>query len=146
MSAFAERYWGRLSACMRWTHAEALAERVAGLDGPWYWAEPENEPVPILELTPTKAAGRFRERVTEMQRLKKGEYCNLIFADDPDSPDLVKLFHPRRAGDACRVGGDPIPPWGVLSRMPVDKSVFAPAQSQGDDRRLWQRVLRIGSG
>lgn len=145
MSEFTERYWGRLAACLRWSHAEAVAERLAVAEGPWYWAEPENDPVPVQELTPKEAADRFRERVAEMRRLKKGDYCNLIFADDPEDPGLVKLFHPKRAGDACRVGGDPIPPWGVLSRWPVDKSVFAPAQSGEDTPRLWQRVLRLGT-
>ena len=146
MSAFAERYWGHFGACLRWTDAEALAGRVAAQPGPWYWAEPENDGVPVHTLDADAAAARFREHVAEMQRLKKGAYCNLIFADNSEEPGLIKLFHPRRSGDACRVGGDPIPPWGVLSRYPVDTAVFGTGgETEGESPRLWRRLLRIGS-
>jgi hypothetical protein len=146
MSEFEQRYWGRFSACLRWNDAEAVAERVAAAEGPWYAVNPEEgSGASVVELSPEEAADRLRERLTEMRRLKRGDYCNLVFVDDPESPGLIKAFHPKRAGDACRVGGDPIPPWDLLSRVPIDPVVFAsgeaPAQKQGG----WRRVLRIGS-
>ncbi len=146
MTEFADRYWGRLPACIRWEHAEAAAEHIAGSEVPWYAASPEDgTAAAVQELDAAGAAALLRERLAEMRRLKQGPYCNLVFMDDREAPSLLKLFHPRRAGDACRVGGDPIPPWLVISRLPIDTAAFrrgeAPAQEQG----LWKRVLRIGS-
>ena len=146
MSEFEQRYWQRFSACLRWADAEAVAERVAASEGPWYGASPEDgEGAGVAELTPEEAAERLRQRLAEMQRLKKSDYCNLVFVDDPDRPGMIKAFHPKRAGDACRVGGDPIPPWDLLSRVPIDTSLFASTEAPAQKQGMWQRVLRIGS-
>ena len=146
MSEFEQRYWGRFSGCIRWADAEAVAARVAASEGPWYAASAEEGgEAAVAELSPEAAAERLRERVAEMRRLKRGDYCNLVFVDDPEAPGLVKAFHPKRAGDACRVGGDPIPPWDVLSRSPIDPSVFAPSEAPAQKQGVWKRVLRIGT-
>ena len=106
---------------------------------------PECPPVTVHELSAAETAERFREHVAEMQRIKGGAYCNLVFVDELDSPGLIKAFHPRRSGDACRVGGDPIPPWLLLSRYPVEPAVYAPAPAEAAPVPLWRRVLRISS-
>ncbi|MFP4559885.1 MAG: hypothetical protein ACLFQ3_01055 [Thiohalorhabdus sp.] len=145
MSEFAERYWGSFTGCIRWEQAEAVADRVAAGEGPWYAVSPEaGAAAEVEKLGAGEAAARLRERLGEMRRLKKGDYCNLAFVDDAEEPCLIKLFHPKRAGDACRVGGDPIPPWVVLSRYVVDPEVFAPAREEGQGS-WWQRMIRIGA-
>ncbi|MEF8793056.1 hypothetical protein [Thiohalorhabdus sp.] len=146
MSEFEQRYWGNFRGCIRWSDADQVADRVATSPGPWYAALPEaGSGARVVELTPDEAAERLRQRLAEMRRLKRGDYCNLVFVDEPEAPSLIKAFHPKRAGDACRVGGNPIPPWDLISDTPIDPAVFAssepPAQAQG----IWQRVLRIGS-
>lgn len=146
MSDFEQRYWGSFRACLRWPDAEAVAEQVAGGTGPWFAASPEEgASATVTELSPAAAAERLRERLTEMRRLKRSDYCNLLFVDDPEAPGLIKAFHPKRAGDACRVGGDPIPPWDLLSTVAIDPVVFAPSEPPAQKRGVWQRVLRIGS-
>jgi len=147
MSEFAERYWGRFSGCIRWEHAEAVAEAAAASGATWYAVSPEAGPeAPVETLSGEEAAERLREHLAEMRRAKKGDYCNLVFVDDPEAPGLIKVFHPRRSGDACRVGGDPIPPWLLLSRYPVESAVYAPEPPAEDEPvSRWRRVLRIGS-
>jgi len=146
MSEFAERYWGRFSGCIRWEQAEAVAAAVADSGGTWYAVAPEDGPeAAVATLSAAEAAARLREHIAEMQRIKGGAYCNLVFVDEPDSPGLIKAFHPRRSGDACRVGGDPIPPWLLLSRYPVESAVYAPAPAEAAPVPLWRRVLRISS-
>ncbi|MFB6261222.1 MAG: hypothetical protein ABEJ96_05415 [Thiohalorhabdaceae bacterium] len=146
MNDFEQRYWGSFRGCIRWTDAEQLIERVAASEGPWYAASPEaGSSAEVVELAADAAADRLRRRMAEMQRLKRGDYCNLIFADDAEAPSLIKAFHPKRAGDACRVGGDPIPPWDLISRVPIDPAVFAASEAPAQAGGWWQRVLRIGS-
>lgn len=148
MTEFAERYWGRLPACLRWEHAEALADRLAESGATWYAVSPEEGAAARpWELDAAGAAALLRERLTEMRRLKNSPYCNLVFVDDPEDPALLKAFHPRRAGDACRVGGDPIPPWLVISRLPIDLAVLSPGgpETGSDSGTWWKRALRIGS-
>lgn len=146
MSEFEQRYWGRFSACLRWADAEAAAEAVATSAGPWYAASPEEGgDAAVAELSSAEAAERLHQRLGEMRRLKRSDYCNLVFVDDLESPGMIKAFHPKRAGDACRVGGDPIPPWDVLSTVPIDAAVFAPSEPPAQKQGVWQRVLRIGS-
>lgn len=136
MSEFAEHYWGHFAACLRWEQAEAVAERAAGT-GPWQAVRPEQSPVAVEDLSGEQAAQRLREDLAEMRRLKRGDYCNLVFVDDPDDPGLIKAFHPRRAGDACRVGGEPIQPWLVLSRYPVDTGVFETGAGPEEEQSSW---------
>lgn len=146
MSEFEQRYWGRFSACLRWADAEAVAEAVAISAGPWYAASPEEGGnAAVAELSPAEAAERLRQRIAEMRRLKRSDYCNLVFVDDFEHPGMIKAFHPKRAGDACRVGGNPIPPWELLAAVPIDTQVFAPSEAPAQKQGLWQRVLRIGS-
>lgn len=142
MSEFREHYWGRFSACLRWEQAESLAERLAASGWTWYAVVPESPPVTVEELSAEEAAARFREHLAEMRRLKRGDYCNLVFVDDTEVPTLIKAFHPKRAGDACRVSGDSIPPWLVLSQHPVDPTVFAGGVEEEQERPAWlQRIF-----
>ncbi|MFA9461375.1 hypothetical protein [Thiohalorhabdus methylotrophus] len=147
MERFAERYWGRFTGCIRWEQAEDAARGVEAMGGVWYAARPEAEESDDAErLDGAGAARLLRTRLAEMRRLKKGEFCNLVFVDDAEAPNLIKIFHPRRAGDACRVGGEPVRPWLVLSRYPVDPTVFAPrGEGREGKRTWWKRMLRIGA-
>ena len=145
MSEFRQHYWGHFAACLRWEQAQAVAERIAATAETWYRVQPEQTPLSVLEEGAADAARQLRDHVAEMQRLKRGDYCNLVFVDDLESPGLIKAFHPKRAGDACRVGGDPIPPWDLLSDSPIDPAVFAPSEAPAQKQGVWQRMLRIGS-
>jgi hypothetical protein len=137
MSEFRQHYWGHFAACLRWEQAQAVAERIAATAETWYRLHPEQTPLSVIEEGAADAAGQLRDHVAEMQRLKRGNYCNLVFVDDFEAPALIKAFHPRRAGDACRVGGDPIPPWLVLSRLPVDTGVFEPEAGEESAPPSW---------
>lgn len=146
LSDFEQRYWGSFRGCIRWSHAEQVADRVAASEGPWYAASPEEGgSAEVVELTSAEAAERLRKSLAEMRRLKRGDYCNLVFVDDPEHPSLIKAFHPKRAGDACRVGGDPIPPWDLISDRPIDPAVFAPSEAPVQSEGWFRRALRIGS-
>lgn len=136
---FASRMNGRFSGVMQWSDLDALWSRVRAEPEGWY-ASLTGETPPAAAMT-AEALGEF---ITEMDSLLRREhdhnYCGVVYVDDPASPGLIKIFDPHNMGTGCRVGGAPIPPLWVLSRIqPALMVNDAPLSSSR--RRWWQKLF-----
>ncbi|MCB1864613.1 MAG: hypothetical protein KDG50_04240 [Chromatiales bacterium] len=133
---FRELYRGELTAARGWDDLARLWARVRERDGWYVYALAESTP-----HTPATAADLDRF-LTELDALLRDEhdepYCGIVYADDLESPNLVKVYDPGNLGKVCGYSTEPIPPGWVLSRVPPEPLA---GQSTGRRRRWWQRLF-----
>lgn len=140
---FTARMNGRFYGVLQWSELDALWSKVRAEPEGWY-ASLTGEAPPVAAMS----AAALNSFITEIDALLRREhdynYCGVVYVDDPANPGLLKIFDPHNMGTGCRVGGDPIPPLWILSRMqPVLIQNSAPLS--GSRRRWWQGLFGNGA-
>lgn len=136
---FLRAFHGTLISTLRWQHLDAfwevLRERAAA---GWYvYALGETPP-----SSPVDAA-KLREFIAAMDTLLRKEheeeYCGIVYADDLDSPTLVKIYDPNNLGVSCGFSDNPpLPGWVLSLAPPVDVVAIAQTASR---KRWWQKIF-----
>jgi hypothetical protein len=137
---FIQAFRGRFHNMLRWEQLEHLWEILrSDAEGGWYiYAVGESPP-------PEPASGdllrTFLSEIEQLLRREHGEdYCGIVYADSPDTPQFVKIFDPNNLGVSCGFSDNPPLPGWILSRLaPVDLNADMPLP--GGRRRWWQRLL-----
>jgi len=140
---FAGRMNGRFYGVLQWADLDALWARVRAEPDGWYAALTGETP-PATAMT-ADALDKF---ITEIDTLLRREhhynYCGVVYVDEPNKPALIKIFDPYNMGTGCRVGGEPIPPQWVLSRIqPTLMESNIPLSNSR--RRWWQSLFGVAS-
>ncbi len=111
---FYQRLDGRFDGMIRQADVYALAITMSRLDG-WYMVEP-NAPLPDQSIDGVMAKEILNELVREILQVERGVWTTMVYVQSFEDPWIIKVFHPRRAGCGCGVGGGIIP-WRVLTRF-----------------------------
>ncbi len=139
--SFVARLDGRFFGILQWSGLDELWARVRQHPEGWYTSltgeEPARSPVPAEVLD------KFLTEIDALLRKEHNHnYCGVVYADDLENPTLIKIFDPYNMGSGCRVGGAPIPPLWILSRM-------QPARLEGNmpltmsRKRWWNEVFGL---
>lgn len=141
--SFEECMNGRFYGVLQWADLDRLWEKVRAEPEGWYAALTGEAP-PAKPLTPAE----LDKFITEIDALLHKEhhynYCGVVYVDEPAKPAILKIFDPYNMGSGCRVGGEPIPPLWVLSRIqPTLMQSNIPLS--GSRRRWWQELFGIGA-
>jgi hypothetical protein len=141
VSPYLRAYNGRLKGLLRWQELDAVWARLQRLsDEGWYvYAVGEAPP-----MAPASRDEFERFLVDVRQRLlneHKEDYCGIVYADDHDRPNFVKIFNPNHLGKVCGSSDAPPLPGWTLSRVAPDDLEHAFPQT-ADRRRWWQKVFR----
>ena len=139
---FAHHMNGRFYGVLQWADLDALWLKVRAEPEGWYAALTGEAP-PTTPMT----AEELDKFITEIDALLHKEhhynYCGVVYVDEPGKPTLLKIFDPYNMGTGCRVGGEPIPPQWVLSRMqPTLMQSNIPLSNSR--RRWWQELFGVG--
>lgn len=139
--SFENRMQGRFYGVLQWADLDALWLKVRAEPQGWYAALTGETP-----STDTLTAEELNKFIIEIDTLLHKEhhynYCGVVYVDEPGKPELIKIFDPYNMGSGCRVGGEPIPPLWVLSRIQptLTKSNIPLTQSR---LRGWKNLLGL---
>jgi hypothetical protein len=138
---YAERMNGRFYGVLQWADLDRLWEKVRAEPEGWYAALTGETP-PTVAMT----VAELDKFITEIDALLHKEhhydYCGVVYVDEPTKPGLLKIFDPYNMGSGCRVGGDPIPPLWVLSRIqPTLLQTSIPLSNSR--KRWWQGLFSV---
>jgi hypothetical protein len=141
--SFAARMNGRFYGVLQWADLDALWARVRAEPEGWYAALTGDAP-PTAPMT----AAELDRFITEIDALLHKEhhynYCGVVYVDELTTPTLLKIFDPYNMGSGCRVGGEPIPPQWVLSRLqPTLMQSNIPLSNSR--RRWWQNLFGVSA-
>jgi hypothetical protein len=133
---------GSFSSALRWPQFDALWARARDNPEGWYVYDLAESP-PTHPLEP-EAFLRFSAELEQLLRREHDEdYCGIVYADDLETPTMVKVYDPHNLGMVCGSSTHPPLPGWVLSRLlPID----LPAARRPPPGRVswWRRIF--GSG
>ncbi len=136
---FASRLNGNFVGILKWDDLTALWTQVRSNPDGWYASLIGEEPPPAPMST--DALARF---ITEVDTLLRREhdfnYCGIVYADDRQTPGLIKIYDPHNLGSACGHSGAKIEPRWVLSRIQPTRMVDD-APLPGNRRHWWQSLF-----
>ncbi|MBF0626643.1 MAG: hypothetical protein HQL91_00330 [Magnetococcales bacterium] len=111
---FPQRLEGRFDGMIRLADVATLRNEVERLDG-WYVVEPR-QPLPEAPVEGSIVSAQLQDMVEEILREERGVWTTMVYVQSVENPEIIKVFHPRRAGCGCGGGGG-ILPWRVFSRF-----------------------------
>ncbi len=136
-----DRYYnGLLYSVMRWDQLTAFWQRLDAEAG-WYLYAVGHE----VPQTPS-AADKVRQFMRELDELLRREhhedYCAIVYADDLDAPNFVKIYDPNHLGSSCgssSMKSSVLPGW-LMSRTPP-REIQPNHIVTGQRKRWWQAFL-----
>jgi len=131
---------GRFESLMRWDQLATFWDTLRPqLDDSWYvYAIGEDAPISPVS---SDQARKFIDEIDSLLRKEHDEdYCGIVYADNHESPEFIKIFDPNNLGVSCGFSENPPLPGWVMSKMqPVNlEQALQPANNR---RRWWQKLF-----
>ncbi len=139
--AYLAAFRGNFTSTMRWHDLDAFWETLKGhSDDNWFiYAVGEVPP----ESTAEKAYFlKFIDRIDELLHKEHDEdYCGIVYADNKEAPEFIKIFDPNNLGVTCGFSDNPPLPGWILSRLqPIElESALNPPKNR---QRWWQQIFK----
>lgn len=138
MSEFEQLYSGRLWSLLSW---QQLSDFWARIDrGAGWYLYAIGEPPPATPATAAEVERFITETDVLLRKEHRHDYCGIVYADDVESPRMVKIYDPNNLGVSCGFSKHPPPPGWVMSRVPpVEQQRAGPLPE--NRRRWWQSLF-----
>ncbi len=141
-SQFQIKYHGYLRNILKWDELDALWQQIMAQSSENEWfIYATGETCPVEQVTQVKL-GTF---ITEINHLLRKEhhhdYCGIVYVDNIEQPQMVKIYDPNNLGSVCGSSSLPAPlPGWVLSTHPPEPLLQATITPQ-NRRRWWQQLF-----
>jgi hypothetical protein len=138
--AFDRYYNGLLYSVMRWDQLTAFWKKVDA-DAGWYLYA-VGQQLPEAPSTAEKVQ-QFTQELDELLRREHHEdYCAIVYADDLEDPNFIKIYDPNHLGSSCgssSMKSSVLPGW-LMSRTPPRELEISGVVT-GQRKRWWQSFL-----
>ncbi|MFN3593431.1 MAG: hypothetical protein ACK4TK_01950 [Thiobacillaceae bacterium] len=131
--AFDALFNGTLVSLLTWEQLDRFWERLDPSGGWYLYAL--GEPRPNAPAAAAQVQAFIREIDALLRREHHEDYCGIVYTDDPQNPQLVKIYDPNHLGSSCGSSKTRILPGWVMSRMPP--SDLEPSHHVPQNRRRW---------
>lgn len=139
-SEFDRSFNGLLYSVMRWDQLTAFWQKVDAGAGWYLYAVGQQVPQAL------SAADKVQQFMSELDELLRREhhedYCAIVYADNLDVPNFIKIYDPNHLGSSCGSSSTKtsvLPGW-VMSRMPPRELEMSGVVT-GQRKRWWQAFL-----
>ena len=131
---------GRFMSLMRWHQLDEFWQTLRQqADDSWYiYAIGEDAPI---QTSSKDQLLNFIDKIDQLLHDEHDEdYCGIVYADDHEQPQFIKIFDPNNLGVSCGFSENPPLPGWVMSKMkPVNiEDALKPANNR---RRWWQKIF-----
>ena len=136
---FIQHYHGRFHGILRWHQLDALWARVKSQPEGWYIYF-------VGGIVPDHVANMetvtlFIQELDELLRQDHDhDYCGIVYADDLQHPQMIKIFDPHHLGFSCGSSGKPVFPRWILTRI-LPELLEENAPIPANRKRWWQRFF-----
>lgn len=138
--AFDRYYNGMLYSVMSWNQLTAFWQKIDA-DAGWYLYAVGQE----LPESPSSAdkVQQFTRELDELLRREHHEdYCAIVYADDLENPNFVKIYDPNHLGSSCgssATKSSVLPGWLMSRTLPRELEMRGVVT--GQRKRWWQSFL-----
>ncbi len=141
-SEFYLRFRGSFTGILKWPQLDEFWKVLTDKsDAGWYiYAIGESVPEHPASAEAVKV---FIDEIDKLLRKEHQEdYCGVVYVDDKNNPEFVKIYDPNNLGVVCGFSDNPpIPGWIVTLIKPeqLDENTFLTKSRQ----RWWQRIFSV---
>lgn len=139
-SEFDRQYNGLLYSVMRWDQLTAFWQKVDAGAG-WYLYAVGHE-LPQTTSSADKVQQFMREVDELLRRDHHEDYCAIVYADDLEAPNFIKIYDPNHLGSSCgssSMKSSVLPGW-LMSKTPP-RELEMHGVVTGQRKRWWQSFL-----
>ena len=138
--AYLSAYKGSFTSTMRWHDLDAFWDILkACADDNWFIYA-------VGEMPPESTSARtqllhFIDKIDELLHREHDEdYCGIVYVDNKEVPEFIKIFDPNNLGVSCGFSDNPPKPGWILSKLqPVElEAALNPPKSR---QRWWQQIF-----
>ena len=142
---YRDSFSGKFSGIIPWTKFDELWGQLKADPEGWYVYQPDSEDMP-----PESVLGKIDflafldEAEAFLHEQQYADYCGAVYVDNLEQPRFIKIFHPRKMGSGCSIGGDNhtvILPWWTISRVQPEK-MREPEQPAPKKKGLIETLLK----
>lgn len=136
---FLQAFRGSFTSALRWHHLDALWERLRERAGDGWYIYAVGEPPPQTPAVAQQVLC-FLEEIDRLLRTEhKEDYCGIVYADDLQHPQFIKIYDPHNLGVVCGYSDNPpLPGWLLTIIPPCDLNA---SQNLAKNRQRWWRNL-----
>lgn len=138
--AFDRYYTGMLYSVMSWDQLTAFWQKIDA-DAGWYlYAVGQDVP---QAPSPAAKVQQFARELDELLRREHHEdYCAIVYADDLNHPNFIKIYDPNHLGSSCgsSAGKSSVLPGWLMSLTPPRELAITGVVT-GQRKRWWQTFL-----
>ena len=136
-----DRYYdGLLYSVMRWDQLTEFWQKIDA-DAGWYLYA-VGQDIPVVASTGEKVQQFTRELDELLRRDHHEDYCAIVYADNLESPNFIKIYDPNHLGSSCGSSATKstvLPGW-LMSRTPP-RELEIRGVVTGQRKRWWQSFL-----
>ncbi|MDD2747252.1 MAG: hypothetical protein PHG39_06830 [Acidithiobacillus ferrooxidans] len=140
MSEFMKLYNGMLRGIRDWTRWDTFQQTlVEQSDGGWYvyFVGVDFPQAPLDAVTFRKVLGAID---ILLHHDHKERYLGIVYVDDFEHPQLVKIYDPNNLGASCGSSGKVVPAGWILSRIPPEPlGEFVVPEGR---KRWWREIFQ----
>lgn len=141
MTEFESKLDGMLFSLMSWDQLTAFWLRIDS-NARWYIYAVGQE-VPTAPASSEQVKAFLREIDTLLRREHEESYCGIVYADDLEQPNFIKIYDPNNLGVSCGSSKVKVLPGWVMSQIaPVELQARAVPANR---TRWWQALLTHAS-
>lgn len=139
MGRFTEILNGPLYGVMSWEHWDKLREQLGADSHQWYVYN-VGHGIPLDAVSRESLRLILSELNELLRRDHEEKYLGIVYVDNFDAPELVKIYDPNNLGSSCGSSGSLVPPGWVLSIHQPDP-IASDIPLPNNRRRWWEKLL-----
>ena len=114
---FKKCFKGKFYGVLRWHQLDHIWDVIKSNEtGGWYIYE-VNKPVPDSATQNIDLATTIEQIDQHLRNEHEENYCGIVYADNLDNPEFIKVFDPKSLGTSCSIAKTPPLPKWIISKI-----------------------------
>jgi len=137
---FVSAFRGSFTGLLRWPQLDELWATLLSSELSGWYIYAVGEPPPTEPANALDAELFIKEIDKLLRHEHKEDYCGIVYVDNKQAPEFIKIFDPNNLGVTCGFSDNPpLPGWIISKILPCDLPTALPGP--GNRRRWWQRLF-----
>ena len=136
---YVDAYRGNSTSLLRWHHLDEFWQTLKKQADDWFiYAVGE---APPEETVSKEHLVKFIEEIDVLLHKEHDEdYCGIVYTDNKETPNYIKIFDPNNLGVSCGFSENPPLPGWILSKIqPVElETALKPPNNR---RHWWNKIF-----
>ena len=134
-STFKDHFKGKFYGVLRWEQLDHVWSIIKSNHSKSWYIYDLNQTVPTNSLENELLNTVIDEIDKHLRKEHDEDYCGIVYVDDLESPEFIKIYDPNSLGSSCTIAKTtPLPRW-VISKARPESLVQKEQQSDKPKRR-----------